>query len=50
MEFPGIGKGRTGRALKDTRGALEQAESGNQVPRLATTLSKPAWWAIRASV
>ena len=30
MELPGIGKGRTGRALKDTRGALEQAESGNQ--------------------
>ena len=30
MEFPGIGKGRTGQAVKDTRGALEQAEAGRQ--------------------
>ncbi len=28
MEFPGIGGGRTGQAVKDVRSALEQAEAG----------------------
>jgi hypothetical protein len=30
VEFLGIGKGRTGRAVTDTRSALEQAEAGQQ--------------------
>ena len=42
MEFPGIGGGRTGQAVKDVRSALEQAEAGPPGRRGARQPGDPA--------